>query len=172
VDDLAFGWAVPFLLLLALGWLLWITGVVLWVRVNRRRGDRDGERPYPGGCAVILPWTLLMLPSLLSGAVMLWANPRVAVLEPASPAGCRAVLEDRLGRGKLYYATGLVGRAVESGASWSADQYADPRPIERGTWSLRWEGETAVLDVWGDDHAQAQNAGVEPCRPGMEPVRW
>lgn len=75
---------------------------------------------------------------------------RYHVLEPTSPGGCRVVVEERsallLGSGTVYLLPRGSRRAREANSYLADDGY---RPVTFGTYSLRWRGEIAHLEILG-----------------------
>lgn len=84
------------------------------------------------------------------------------VLEPASASGCRVVVEERsallLGSGVVYLLPSGAREAREV-ASYSADD--GYRPVTFGTYSLRWRGDIAHLELHGSRH-QPVSYDAEP----------
>lgn len=75
------------------------------------------------------------------------------LLKPASAGGCRVLVEERsallLGSGTVYLLPAGARVARETNSYSADDGY---RPITFGTYSLRWRGETAHLELKGTQH--------------------
>ncbi|MDR1186958.1 MAG: hypothetical protein LBK95_05810 [Bifidobacteriaceae bacterium] len=165
VGDTLIGPTVPLLLGWSAGWFAWIVGSLMWL--IRRCHSRERGAPGKGtiDLFLLLPWTLLLLPSLITALELGWDTARYHFLAPASPGGCRVVAERARDGGELFYVKGTSGTLVESGVLWSGNTWRGADPFRDGTWSLRWDGETAILHVWAEDHRQVSVHGVaEPCQ--------
>jgi hypothetical protein len=156
----------PQIVVLGLGLVLWVIGMALWLRDEPRRHQGLPRRKRLEDVLVVAVMSVLMTPTVFTLSYLVYLAPDYRVLSPVSPAGCRAVLEDNgWGKGSLYYAETFAGRGVDSGIGWSSAPYSDPRPIEHRTWSLTWDGETAVLEVWGPEEDRVETRGeARPCR--------
>jgi len=79
------------------------------------------------------------------------ANSRYLVLGPASPSGCRVVVDQRsfllLGSGVVHVLRPGEHLTHPVGGYVADDGY---RPFDFGTYRLTWSGETATLELWGD----------------------
>ncbi|MCI1935243.1 MAG: hypothetical protein LKJ44_04805 [Bifidobacteriaceae bacterium] len=74
------------------------------------------------------------------------------VLRPSSAGGCSIVVSYSAGlwdAGGYVYLMRSDSRALtDTGGSWSVSNDPGSDPIEEGTWSLRWNHETAQLNIW------------------------
>jgi hypothetical protein len=135
-------------------------------RVERRRGastlGEGGDRRSPGqGLGVGL-----LVVGAGAVAAFAWAldSTSVAVvLEPASAAGCRVVVQEHSflmgGRGAVFAlpADGLVAPRV---SRYSMDD--GYRPVDAGSFSVTWTGERGYLEVSG--------SGVDPVWPRVHEI--
>jgi hypothetical protein len=167
IGDVAFDWKVPYVAAVVAGLLLWAGGSVWWLLAGRKAGPTERRLRWTTKLAIILPWSLLIgLRSVPYVAVLAWLTDSFAPVGAESVEGCRAFLSNGGDRGSLYYAPASAGRLIEARTGWSSKERYGPSfdPVEAGTWSLRWDGETAVLDVWGSGGVDVSVHGqAVPC---------
>lgn len=109
--------------------------------------------------AVIATSTTLVLASIPLAGLLWLASSRYHVLAPTGPGGCRVVVEQVRGAmwdsyGRIYLADPGTIRLRDSGDEWSGEGGVGYDPIDAGTWSLRWDGAVAELDIWGQHDGQ------------------
>ncbi|MGZ4627292.1 MAG: hypothetical protein ACXVYY_07485 [Oryzihumus sp.] len=93
------------------------------------------------------------------------AASRYLVLGPASPSGCRVVVDQRsfllLGSGVVHVLRPGEHLTHPVGGYVTDDGY---RPFDFGTYRLTWSGETATLELWGDPNMPVSPAHQRlPC---------
>jgi hypothetical protein len=142
------------------------TGAALaaWSREIRAQ---DLGRP-PGDMRWFVRWPI----NLAKGTLLVLAWPAAAyafwlgsatttmVLDPASAAGCRVVVEEH----QFFNTHGDVWLLApgEHRPRHVGTYRVDPAPalVTAGLYTLRWQGETAVLDVLGDDYPSFSQSGT------------
>lgn len=102
------------------------------------------------------------------GVGLVDATSNWAVLQPGSAQGCRVVVEERsfllLGSGVVHVLPPGERRPRPVASYVADDGY---RPVTVGTWSLRWDEETAHLRLWGTEHQPVFDGDVSvPCAAG------
>lgn len=151
--------------------LLHVVGVVLLccatlVRWSREVDDPASRRPLSDAVLVAAASAGLYVVSLASLLVGLLFGllSSYSVLGPPSERGCRVVVREGTvsGAGEIFLLPASAVRAREAGA-YSAG--VGQVPASAGDYDLRWEGETALLDVHGlHDRAVESDVMPLPCR--------
>ncbi|WP_323095425.1 hypothetical protein [Intrasporangium sp. YIM S08009] len=143
------------------GVLVGLTGLVVsGIDRHRRRTAGEAVPGRPSGGRVTAVVLLVVTAGVVAGVDWLFSyGSDAVVLEPASAGGCRVVVEERSflmsGGGTVFVlpAGDLVARRV--GRYTTDDGYL---PVEAGSYSLTWSGESGYLEVSGSQ--------VDPVWPG------
>lgn len=135
--------------------LLAIAGLFLLAAVRRRpKRPSAGSRWFLFGGAVCMG--LVMPAATVSTAFVALAGvgDSYHVLAPASAGGCRVVVRESSlllgGSGTVYLLPVGAFQPREANSYRADDGY---RPVTFGTYSLRWSGETAHVELQGDPFA-------------------
>ncbi|WP_123379189.1 hypothetical protein [Pseudokineococcus lusitanus] len=136
---------------------LHVTGFVLlccapFARWHQEEADPSLRRS-PGDAVLVavatVPVYLVSLAAVGAGLLLATIS-SYSVLAPASDGGCRVVVREGslllLAAGEVYLLSAGEVRGREVSSYWADDGYM---PFSGGTYTLRWDGETALLDVRG-----------------------
>ncbi|UIK87917.1 hypothetical protein [Arthrobacter polaris] len=123
--------------------------VLLWVRANEHRSDGATESGWVWSRAFV---TILVVAVIGAGSAMgafadMWTHN--FILDPRGPDGCQVVVRESaffMGGGAEVYTVGAVGIGQKVG-EWSTDD--GYRPIEAGSYSLKWDDNGGELTVNG-----------------------
>jgi hypothetical protein len=138
--------------------------LVAWAREIRAQ---DLGRP-PGDPRWFVRWPINLAKGVLlvlawpAAAYAYWlgASTTTVVLDPASAAGCRGVVQEH----RFFSTSGDVWllaageRRPRHVGTYRAD--VTPELVTAGRYTLRWEDETAVLDVLGDEYPAFSQSGT------------
>lgn len=96
------------------------------------------------------------------GAAVIDTSASYRVLDPPGASGCRAVVREHsflfAGSGSVY-AVGFGGIGTRA-SSWTTDDGYEP--VAHGFYTLRWDGDTGVLNLVG---------GIDPVWPAIHTIQ-
>ncbi len=138
--------------ILVLATVFWVAAATLWLLRPRQPGSKP--RLWGDVAAALSVATLVgaIVPGLLALAAV--SERTYAVLAPASPGGCRIVVQHRLetadsvSGGDLYLSIPGAMQLQDTHVNWQTS-IADYDPVRAGTYALTWNGQDADLRIWG-----------------------